>query len=98
MNLNCGLPPEGVSHRRCVRCVLPESFPGVVLDAAGVCSLCRRAPSAEQQRQRRVTLRKRLDRLVEEVRDRGPYDLLMAYSGGKDSSYTLAFLRREYYL
>lgn len=89
-------PTERGSPRRCSRCVLPETFPGIDFDSAGLCSLCRRAPAPDLQERRRAALRERLDRLFEAVRNRGPYDLLMAYSGGKDSSYTLALLRREY--
>ena len=27
--------------RRCVRCIMPENYPGVTFDAEGVCNFCR---------------------------------------------------------
>ncbi|NWG76396.1 MAG: hypothetical protein HXY24_17640, partial [Rubrivivax sp.] len=34
--------------------------------------------------------------IINQVRGQGEYDCLLAYSGGKDSTYTLALLRDEY--
>lgn len=83
--------------RYCRRCVLPEGFPGADLDATGVCAYCRREAASEAGRERRQeTLRGRFRALCDEDRGSRPYDCLMAWSGGKDSSYTLALLRREY--
>ena len=82
--------------RRCRRCALPETYPGVALDDEGTCGFCRRAPSRELRRSQRRSLRENFERLIDEVRGSGPYDLLMAYSGGKDSTFTLAWLRRTY--
>ncbi|OGO05385.1 MAG: hypothetical protein A2Y73_05465 [Chloroflexi bacterium RBG_13_56_8] len=83
--------------RRCVTCVLPETFPSVSFDEAGVCNYCRqyehRQPRLESQRE---TLRERFEKLLEEVRGLHAYDCLMAWSGGKDSTYTLLVLRENY--
>ena len=39
------------------------------------------------------------DKIIEEQRDKAPvYDVVMAYSGGKDSSYTLKLLKENYNL
>jgi tRNA(Ile)-lysidine synthase TilS/MesJ len=84
------------TERCCTGCTLPESYPGVGLDEAALCNFCRRGPSPLHQEKRRAALRQRFERLVEEVRGTGSYDLLMAYSGGKDSTYALAHLRRAY--
>jgi len=83
---------------RCGRCILPETFPGVRLDAEGVCNFCRKARreevTAAQQRKYEAKFRK----LVGEHRGREGYDVIMAYSGGKDSTYTLDVLVRRYRL
>jgi len=83
--------------RTCQRCVLPASFPGADLDADGVCAYCRRDRATEASRERqREGLRARFRALCSEHRGRGPYDCLLAWSGGKDSTYTLSLLRRRY--
>jgi tRNA(Ile)-lysidine synthase TilS/MesJ len=48
-------------------------------------------PKEPKERQR-----EKFDNLLEKYRGRGSYDCLMAYSGGKDSTYTLTVLRKEY--
>jgi len=82
----------------CNRCILPESFPGISFDADGVCNYCHRDESAlRKSPARKQEYRKRLDQLIADVKGRAPlYDAIMAYSGGKDSSYTLNILREHY--
>lgn len=83
--------------RYCQRCVLPESFPGADIDDNGLCAYCRRARStADDRERRRATLLARFMAVCEQHRGRQPYDCLLAWSGGKDSSYTLALLRRRF--
>jgi len=85
--------------RICRICVLPESFPGVTLDDTGVCNYCRqyeaRRPRLEKQR---TTMQQRFEDLVREHRGHQTYDCLAAWSGGKDSTYTLWLLRERYHL
>lgn len=87
--------------RRCARCIMPENYPGVTLDADGVCSHCRYfetnwgpwVASAEKQTRSEAKLR----RIFEAAKRKGkPYDALVGISGGKDSSYCL-YLCREVY-
>jgi tRNA(Ile)-lysidine synthase TilS/MesJ len=80
----------------CRRCVLPDNFPGIDFDADGLCSLCRAEPPVAEANQRRAALRSKLEDLYRTVRGGGDYDCLVAYSGGKDSSYTLYALTRQY--
>ncbi|UCG53402.1 MAG: hypothetical protein JSW58_07570 [Candidatus Latescibacterota bacterium] len=40
--------------------------------------------------------RQRFESLLHEYKGKGTYDALMCYSGGKDSTYTLAILKEEY--
>jgi hypothetical protein len=79
----------------CTRCVLPRNFPGISFDAAGLCSHCQRALPPDEQRRHRLALADALWRTVEERRGARPYDCIVAFSGGKDSSYTLLHLVRE---
>jgi tRNA(Ile)-lysidine synthase TilS/MesJ len=80
----------------CTRCVLPETFPGIQFDSEGVCQYCREMPDPEKRAAQRARLRARFEALVEEVRPRPGYHCLMAWSGGKDSTYTLWLLREQY--
>lgn len=83
-------PPERRTFRPspmpnyCRRCVLPDTRPGVSLDAEGVCRGCRNA-----ERKRAIDWRTRaaaFRALVEEVRAlRRDYDCVVPVSGGKDS-------------
>ena len=88
--------------RICSRCLLPETFPGVDLDGAGVCSFCRHAAGKEARHEEdKGRYAAKFAELLAQVnrpeeRGRRSYDVLMAYSGGKDSTYTLALLRRKH--
>lgn len=76
--------------KRCTRCILPESFPGVSFNPSGVCTHC---VAHEEGRRRwqesKGRFREKFLELLKTVPRHGNYDCLIAYSGGKDSSYTL---------
>jgi len=82
----------------CRRCILPETIPGINFDDKGVCSHCRRGKSADANvTEKKAIYRDRLDELIRSTKDKAPvYDAIMAYSGGKDSSYTLKLLKERY--
>ena len=89
------------NHTRiCTRCILPETIPGIAFDQDGVCSYCHREEGAVEKAPRKKSeYQGRLDQLVGELKNKAPlYDAVMAYSGGKDSSYTLKILRDRYNL
>ncbi|MEW6587052.1 MAG: hypothetical protein AB1442_15765 [Nitrospirota bacterium] len=76
-----------MSQKRCTRCVLPETYPGIDFDANGVCQLCR----AYQ----RPTVRgvEELKRLVGSGKG-NKYDCAVTLSGGRDSTYVLYYAAR----
>jgi hypothetical protein len=82
----------------CQRCILPETFPGIKFDAQGICNHCRREePALEKAGEKKTQYREKLDKLIGSVKGKAPaYDAILAYSGGKDSSYTLKLLRDHY--
>ena len=82
----------------CKKCVLNERFIGIRFDDAGVCNFCRSAKSLDQQRTIRGKYEARFQKLIEQKKDKGSYDALVAYSGGKDSTYTLHLLLERYNL
>lgn len=82
--------------KRCTRCVLPETYPGIRFDEDGVCNFCRLFKGTERLRKSMDRYRGKFEKLLEERRRTGGYDAIMAYSGGKDSTYTMAVLRERY--
>ncbi len=84
--------------RICQRCILPETFPGIKFDDKGVCRYCLKEPAdSKKPTEKKKKYRVRLDELIKEVRDTAPaYDAIMAYSGGKDSSYSLKLVKERY--
>lgn len=76
--------------KRCTRCILPETFPYVNFDANGVCAYCRTWKPIV------VKGREALEREVEKYRSKdGSPDVIVAFSGGRDSSYGLHYVKKE---
>jgi hypothetical protein len=80
----------------CTKCVLPETFPGIGFDGNGVCNYCRNTPIPTPGEKHEHLLR--FEELIERKRGGGGFDCLLAYSGGKDSTYTLMMLTQKYNL
>lgn len=78
--------------KRCAQCVLPDTFPDIVFDADNICNYCRSADSIEVQTELRLAAKQNFVELcgkLQEFTKDGPYDCIVALSGGKDSTYTL---------
>lgn len=82
--------------KTCAKCVLPETFPGIRFNDEGVCNYCLEFKGKRDLKARKADYRARFEKLIAEHRGRFGYDALMSYSGGKDSTYTLALLRESY--
>lgn len=83
--------------RLCSECVLPETYETIEFDAQGVCNVCHQQTfkkTGVNWAERKVAL----DQLIEKYRGKHDYDCLVPFSGGKDSTYTLAYLMKEYKL
>jgi asparagine synthetase B (glutamine-hydrolysing) len=76
--------------KRCVKCLLPETYPFVKFDSSGVCSYCRRWKRIQPKG------RRALEEFVEPYRSKdGKPDVIVAFSGGRDSSYGLHYVKTE---
>ncbi len=84
------------SLRVCVNCVLPETFPGIRFDKEGVCNFCLDSKSAESREKKKTEYREKFEALLKEHKGKSSYDVLMCYSGGKDSTWTLTVLKEKY--
>jgi N-acetyl sugar amidotransferase len=83
--------------KRCTRCGLPETYETIEFDANGVCNICRQH-EVKQSKIDWVERKRMLNDLVEEHRGKYEYDCLVPFSGGKDSTFTLYYLMKEYKL
>jgi N-acetyl sugar amidotransferase len=72
--------------KRCERCLMPETKPGLILDKKGFCQACVR-----HENRKNIDWDKRFEELREltgkNKRDDGYYDSIITVSGGKDSFY-----------
>ena len=90
--------PGNSQLQRCSNCILPSTFPGILFNDEGICTHCQkyRGDVANDEMKKKYEV-KFLDLLKEKSKD-SHYDLLMAYSGGKDSTYTLEVFVNHYKL
>ena len=83
--------------RRCKKCGLPETYETIEFDSQGICNICRGA----EHKQQAINWDERkllLDQLVEKYRGKADYDCIVPFSGGKDSTFQLYYLMKEYKL
>ena len=74
----------------CARCVLTADVPGVCFDAEGVCTVCRAYEESRDTYARYFGTEDDLrDLLQRSRRPDSDHDVLLMYSGGKDSTYVL---------
>ena len=83
-------PDKLLAVRRCSRCILPASFPGITFDSAGVCSVC-----LSYRPFVRHGISAFMDALAHESPTGKPGKCLVALSGGRDSCFIVHYMKRE---
>jgi len=79
---------ENLNLKRCTKCILPESFPNIKFDQDGVCNFCR------DDQKMKLLGKGRLEKVLDNYRSNsGQPDCLMPFSGGRDSSYGLYYVK-----
>jgi hypothetical protein len=79
------------SLKRCSKCILPSTYPFITFDADGICNYCK---NYERQK---FHGKERLEELLAKYRSKsGEPDCLVGLSGGRDSSYGLHMLIKEF--
>jgi glutamine---fructose-6-phosphate transaminase (isomerizing) len=76
--------------RRCTKCILPETMPFIAFDEHGVCNYCKAYKSRNQPRPK-----EELFELVKPFRRQHGDEVLVPFSGGRDSSYGLHLIIHE---
>ncbi|MBL0208217.1 MAG: hypothetical protein IPP84_09690 [Propionivibrio sp.] len=85
--------------KRCKKCLIPASVPGISLSEDDVCNLCldkntlQSAVAKEEEARQRYEAD--FEKTLAECRGQGEYDCLVPLSGGKDSIYLLYRLKVE---
>lgn len=88
--------------KRCKICLAPERDPIFKINEDRICNACiefqKNADKgeAESLRPDKSKAQKELQKIIEENKGKGEYDCVLLYSGGKDSSYLLYRLAKEY--
>jgi tRNA(Ile)-lysidine synthase TilS/MesJ len=79
----------------CKKCALDSGIPGITINAeTGLCQFCENySPVPEMKKDE---FRLQMDTLFASPSKQGKYDVIMALSGGIDSSYALYRLKKEY--
>ncbi|MCC7013397.1 MAG: hypothetical protein IT454_12610 [Planctomycetes bacterium] len=81
---------SGKHLRRCKKCILPETYPFMDFDAEGVCRYCRNWKTIA------VKGEEALLKAVEPYRSKdGKPDVIVAFSGGRDSAYGLHYVKKN---
>lgn len=82
----------------CQKCVYPSTYPGIKFNKDGICDVC--LYSLRKWRNRDYGyLELELEKIFRHHRQKkGKYDCVVAFSGGKDSSYTLYLCKKIYKL
>jgi len=82
----------------CAKCVLPESKPDIIFNAAGVCNICLEEGCDRAFGASSVVLETEFTKLLKMYKSRGSYDCLVMCSGGKDSTAALYYMKKRYKL
>lgn len=83
-------PRPDKDFKRCTRCILPETMPFIEFDENGVCNYCRNYSNISVK----VKGREALEKLLSPYKSNsGEADCLVGFSGGRDSSYGLFFIK-----
>ena len=83
--------------KRCNKCLLPETHETINFDKEGSCNIC----AQHQYKNEDIDWDKQkveLDLLIKKYKDKYDYDCLIPFSGGKDSTWALYYLIKEYKL
>ncbi|MCP4138486.1 MAG: hypothetical protein GY754_46440 [bacterium] len=77
----------------CSQCALSEKFPGISFNEEGACNYCTNNTVPDDEKKDEYY--KKFEELLDLHRGKHQFDVIMAYSGGKDSTHTLLTLAKQ---
>lgn len=77
--------------KRCTRCILPETFPYIEFDEKGVCNYCNNYVIKNDPK----PFRELVELVKPYKKNNGRPDVLVPFSGGRDSTYCLHTIKTE---
>tara|TARA_B100001057_G_scaffold111913_2_gene110027 strand:- start:70 stop:1260 length:1191 start_codon:yes stop_codon:yes gene_type:complete len=81
--------------KQCKKCLLPETHETIEFDNIGVCNVCNQNTIKNQKIDWKQK-KKELDELIIKYKGKYDYDCIIPFSGGKDSTWALYYLKKEY--
>lgn len=81
--------------KKCNRCGLPETYETIEFDQDGICNICRQKTYKDGEIDW-VARKEQLKILIEKFRGKYEYDCIVPFSGGKDSTFALNYLVKNY--
>lgn len=82
--------------KQCIKCISNEHFPGISFNDNGICNFCSNHRNVEESMFLKNRYEKKFLDLINTYKGTHCYDCVVAYSGGKDSTYTLYLLKEKY--
>ena len=83
--------PGGIKMKYCKKCVLPETHETIIFDEEGICNICRQSEikhhTIDWEARKEI-----LNQLLANYKDKGQYDCIVPFSGGKDSTFQLWYV------
>jgi hypothetical protein len=88
------------SKKSCQACVLHTHVPGITINDEGICSMCESYRQFKQHEPRvKKYLLEEMENLFKKAKkERRAYDVIVLFSGGKDSTILLKMAKEQYHL
>ncbi len=90
-------PIEG--FRRCDRCIMDTTAPGIIFDERGECGFCKLHDKLDKLYPLNEEGQRKLNNLIDKIKKSGKgrkYDCIIGVSGGRDSAALLYFAKRKW--
>lgn len=81
--------------KRCSKCTSPETHETILFDQEGVCNVCRQNEYKKEHIDWEVR-GEQFEELIQTYKGKYDYDCIVPFSGGKDSTFTLYKLVKDY--
>ena len=83
--------------KHCTSCLLPETHETITFDSNSTCSICQNF-NFKQEKVNWKRKKTQLDKIISKFKGKYEYDCIVPFSGGKDSTWTLYYLIKNYNL